>query len=258
MERTIAKKIRLDAALLERGLVTSRARGEVLIREKNVTIDGEVVTMKSRLVDDENEIALLRPDMAWVSRAALKLEHALTHWKVIPKGMTVLDVGASTGGFTQVLLSRGAKMVYALDVGHGQLDSTLKNDARVINMEGVHINDVTLADFDKKRVAMIVVDVSFISLEKVLPKAKELLRKDGMLIALIKPQFEVGKKLIKKGIVVDPKLHTEVARQIETFVEKLGFTVLGVIASPILGGDGNKEFLIYAQYGIPKVVEYTQ
>ena len=242
-----AKKVRLDRTLPERGLVSSRARGEVLITEGNVAVDGVVVKNKSFLVGKENMVTLLREDIKWVSRGALKLDHALDRWAIDPKGKIILDVGASTGGFTEVLLSRGAKKIYALDVGHGQLVAKLSTDPRVVDMEGVHISDAKLSDF-KKPIDMIVVDVSFISLEKVLPKVKELLRSGGELILLIKPQFEVGKKHIGKGIVSDPKLHSDVAMRIEALAEELGFCVQGVIASQVLGGDGNKEFLLYAQF----------
>lgn len=240
------EKKRLDLALVSRGLVSSRARGELLVREGNVSVDGVVVKNKSFSVGEKSVIKLLKKDLEWVSRGALKLEHALERWKIDTKGKTVLDIGASTGGFTEVLLARGAKKVYALDVGHGQLARKLRDDPRVINMEGIHVNDVTPADFEKP-VDMIVVDVSFISLEKILPKARELLRPGGTLVLLIKPQFEVGKKHVGKGIVSDPKLHSGVAMRIEGVVNKLGLSVEGVIASPILGGSGNKEFLLYAR-----------
>ena len=242
------KKARLDSVLVLRVLVSSRARGEALINGGNVTVDGRVVKDKSFGVGGEDNVALLKEDLKWVSRGALKLEHALDRWNIDPKGKTVIDIGASTGGFTEVLLSRGAKKVFALDVGHGQLAKKLISDPRVVNMEGTHISDVKLSDF-KKLVEMVVIDVSFISLEKVLPKAKELLRDGGVLLALIKPQFEVGKMHIGRGIVSNPKLHSSVAMRIEAVATELGFSVEGVIASPILGGSGNKEFLLYACLG---------
>jgi len=236
---------RLDRALVARGLVSSRARGEALIRDGGVAVNGAVTTDKSFLVGAADAIILLQEDIPWVSRAALKLTHALDHWHIDPKGKVVLDIGASTGGFTEVLLARGARKVYALDVGHGQLASKLLASPKVVNMEGVHIKNVSVKDFAEP-IDMIVVDVSFISLEKVLPKTKELLRTGGTLIALIKPQFEVGRERIKKGIVSDSKLHGAVVERIEACATELGFVVEGTIASPILGGDGNKEFLLYA------------
>ncbi|OGZ08237.1 MAG: hypothetical protein A3D65_02690 [Candidatus Lloydbacteria bacterium RIFCSPHIGHO2_02_FULL_50_13] len=245
-EKKGEKNIRLDRALFLRRLVSSRARGEALIKEGGVSVNGVVVKNKSALVRDADVVALLMKESAWVSRGALKLLHALELWKINPKGKTVIDIGASTGGFTEVLLSRGAKKVYAVDVGHGQLAEKLLADPRVVNMEGIHIEKLSPSDVEGIA-GMVVIDASFISLEKVLPKAKELLKKKGVLVALIKPQFEVGKARIKKGIVNDPKLHAEVCRKIEGVAQELGFAVLGVILSPVLGGDGNKEFLLFAR-----------
>jgi 23S rRNA (cytidine1920-2'-O)/16S rRNA (cytidine1409-2'-O)-methyltransferase len=241
------KRIRLDKILVLRKLVPSRARALALIKEKKVSVGGVVITKQDATVSQNDEIVLLGKDIPWVSRAGLKLVHELDHWRIITKGKVVLDIGASTGGFTDVLLSHGAKKVYALDVGHNQLAKKLLESKQVVNMEGVHIKDVTKKDF-KEPLDIVVIDVSFISLEKVLPKAFELLRKSGTLVALIKPQFEVGKEKIKKGIVTDPKLHASVAMQIEAFAASVGFTVEGILASPILGSDGNKEFFLYAQF----------
>ena len=235
---------RLDRALVTRGLVSSRARGEALIRDGGVDVNGVIVMSKSFLVGTADLVTLLKGDLEWVSRAALKLASALEHWQIDPKGKVALDIGASTGGFTEVLLSRGAQKVYALDVGHGQLATKLLASTKVVNMESVHIKDVSVKDFAEP-IDMIVVDVSFISLEKVLPKAKALLHAGGILIALIKPQFEVGKEHVGKGVVTDPKLHASVVDRIKECATALGFAVEGVIASPILGGDGNKEFLLY-------------
>ena len=244
--------VRLDKALVERGLVPSRARAQSLIRSKGVKVDGKIVTDKDFIVDEETEVVLVTQDLRWVSRAGLKLEHALTFWHIDVAGKVALDVGASTGGFTDVLLNAGIKKVYAVDVGHGQLAEKLRDNKKVVNMEGVHINTVTRATF-KEKIDIVVIDVSFISVEKVLPYIKSLLKKDGILIVLVKPQFEVGKADIGKGIVTDPKLHAKVAGRIETVIHGMGFHVAGVVASPILGGDGNKEFLLYAHLGEPKI-----
>lgn len=243
--------VRLDKALVERGLVPSRARAQSLIRSKGVKVNGKIVTDKDFIVDEETEVVLVTQDLRWVSRAGLKLEHALTFWHIDVAGKVALDVGASTGGFTDVLLNAGIKKVYAVDVGHGQLAEKLRDNKKVVNMEGVHINTVTRASF-KEKIDIVVIDVSFISVEKVLPYIKGLLKKDGVLIVLVKPQFEVGKADIGKGIVTDPKLHAKVAGRIETVIHDMGFHVAGVVASPILGGDGNKEFLLYAHLGEPK------
>jgi 23S rRNA (cytidine1920-2'-O)/16S rRNA (cytidine1409-2'-O)-methyltransferase len=244
--------IRLDKALVDRALVPSRARAQSLIRAKGVSVDGEIITDKDHIVHEESKIALVTHDLRWVSRAGLKLAHALSFWRINVSGKIALDVGASTGGFTDVLLDGNIKKVYAIDVGHGQLADKIRLNKKVVNMEGVHINTVSRTTF-KEKLDLVVVDVSFISVEKVLPYIKVLLKKDGMLIILIKPQFEVGKSEIGKGIVTDPKLHARVAGRIETVVHDLGFHVVGVVASPILGGDGNKEFLLYAHLGEPKV-----
>lgn len=242
--------MRLDRALVERGLATSRTRAEALIDEGGVSVNGVVVNEKDFPVKPKDKLVMVREELRWVSRAGIKLAHAMERWHIDVKGKVALDIGASTGGFTDVLLSHGVGKVFALDVGHGQLAPKILNDKRVINMEGVHIKDVTKKDFDEK-IDIIVIDVSFISLDKVLPKAKELLKKNGVIIMLIKPQFEVGKENIGKGVVTDPKLHANVAMKIENLTMELGFEVLGVLASPILGGDGNKEFLLYAT--LPRV-----
>lgn len=244
MASTHANTSRLDKELVSRGLVQSRARAQALIEEGGVAVNDVLVTKSGALVKSEDIISLIKTDISWVSRAGAKLEHALLHWHIDPKGKTILDIGASTGGFTDVLLSYGATKVYALDVGHGQLVERLRNDARVVNMEKTHINDIASCDLPES-INMIVVDVSFISLSKVLPKVKELMV-DGILIALIKPQFEVGRERIGKGVVTDSNLHNEILSRIESEATHLGFVVEGMIESPILGGDGNKEFLIYA------------
>lgn len=235
---------RLDKVLVLRGLVESRARAQALIEEGCVFVNGICATKSGALIKEGDDISLNKPDIEWASRAGTKLEHALKYWHIDPKGKTALDIGASTGGFTDVLLTHGAKKVYALDVGHGQLIERLRADARVVNMEKTHINDVVPKDFSEP-INIVVVDVSFISLSKILSKIKELML-DGVLILLIKPQFEVGRERINKGIVTDPLLHEEVLLRIKDEVTALGLIVDGVIPSPILGGDGNKEFLLCA------------
>jgi len=245
--------IRLDKALVDRGLVPSRARAQSLIRAKGVRVAGKIVTDKDHIVEEDTPIVLVVEDLRWVSRSGLKLEHAIKFWQIKVTRMVVLDVGASTGGFTDVLLDFGAKKVYAVDVGHDQLSPKLRSNARVVSMEGHHINKVEKSQF-KEKIDIAVVDVSFISLEKILPKIVELLRKEGKLVLLIKPQFEVGKSEVGKGVITDPKLHAKVANRIESVVHDLGFHVEGVVASPILGGDGNREFLLYAHFGPPPEV----
>jgi 23S rRNA (cytidine1920-2'-O)/16S rRNA (cytidine1409-2'-O)-methyltransferase len=240
--------VRLDKAVVDRGLATSRTRAQSLIRAGSVSVDGRVVTDKDRIVDEDSKIEVIGPELKWVSRAGTKLEHALRFWKVDVSGVVAIDVGASTGGFTEVLLSSGAKRVYAIDVGHDQLAPQLRTDPRVVSLEGQHINELEPKKL-KEAIDLAVVDVSFISLEKVLPKVVSILHETGRMILLIKPQFEVGKEFVGKGVVTDPKLHAQVAGRIEHVVSELGFHVEGVVASPILGGDGNREFLLFASRG---------
>lgn len=244
--------LRLDKALVLRKLVSSRTRAQALITEGKVSVNGHMTVESDLAVRDIDTIILLGADIPWVSRGGLKLAHALTHWGIDVTGKIVLDIGASTGGFTDVLLSAGAEKVYALDVGHGQIVEKLKNNPRVVNMEGTHIADVSLQNFPAP-FPLIVIDVSFISLAKVLPYAKTLLVQNGMVIALVKPQFEVGKDFIKKGIVKDPVLHQHVLTEIALRAKGLGFTVSEPISTPILGGDGNKEFLM--QLILPTVLK---
>lgn len=235
--------LRLDKALVLGGYVPSRARAQKLITEGKVSVNGIIATESDRMVANGDAISLLGEDFPWVSRGGIKLEHALRHWHIDPKGMVVLDIGASTGGFTDVLLTHGAQRVYALDVGHNQLAEKLAKDPRVVNMEGTHIADVKGEHFAEPP-DMIVIDVSFISVTKVLPRAKELLNSGGVIIALIKPQFEVGKRDVGKGVVKDGALHERVLREVTLAAQNAGFRIEGVIASPIEGGDGNKEFLM--------------
>lgn len=234
---------RLDKALVERAVVSSRARAQTLIAEGKVSVNGKVVMESDHLVTALDAIVLLEADFPWVSRGGLKLAHALDYWHIDPKGFVALDIGASTGGFTDVLLARGAAKVYALDVGHDQLAEKIKNDPRVVNMEGVHINDVAREDFAEP-IDIITIDVSFISVTKVLPRAKDILSPRGVTIALIKPQFEVGKSDIGKGVVRDATLHERVLREVTESARALRLVAEVPIPSPILGGDGNKEFLI--------------
>jgi 23S rRNA (cytidine1920-2'-O)/16S rRNA (cytidine1409-2'-O)-methyltransferase len=186
-------------------------------------------------------------DHPWVSRGGLKLAHALEHFMIDPAGLVVLDVGASTGGFTDVALTRGAKAVYAVDVGQGQLAWKLRNDPRVVVLEKTNARHLTAGEV-REAVGLLVCDASFIGLETVLPAPMALVRPGGRLIALIKPQFEVGKGRVGKGGVVrDPALHQEVCARVAEWLTRQGWSVMGVTDSPILGPEGNKEFLIAAR-----------
>jgi 23S rRNA (cytidine1920-2'-O)/16S rRNA (cytidine1409-2'-O)-methyltransferase len=241
----MARRKRADVALVERGLFESRTRAQAAIAAGLVTADGMRLKKASDEVADSAELTAA-PEHPWVSRGGVKLAAALDHFGFDPAGRVCLDAGASTGGFTEVLLARGAERVYAVDVGHGQLHARLREDKRVVSLEATDIRAldpatlVPLPDFAT-------VDVSFISLKLVLPALDRLLRKPAHLIALIKPQFEAGPKQVKKGVVRDAAVHAAVCEEIAAFATSLGWDVAGVIPSSIKGGDGNREFLIGAR-----------
>lgn len=251
METSQEGQNRLDKVLVIRGLALSRARAVALIEEGKVLVNGTLVQDPSRSVGESDDVSLSAPDMPWVSRAALKLIAALDEWSIDPSSKVALDIGASTGGFTQVLLARGASRVYAVDVGHGQLSHALLQDPKVVNMERMHILELSPSALDPGP-DIIVSDVSFISLTKVLPKIVELLPPHGVAVCLIKPQFEVGRDAIGRGVVRDPVLHNAVCERVRRRSEELGFSDIRIIPSPIEGGDGNKEFLMYLSRGVAK------
>jgi 23S rRNA (cytidine1920-2'-O)/16S rRNA (cytidine1409-2'-O)-methyltransferase len=238
-------RLRADRLLVERGLFSSRAKAQAAVAAGLVTANAALV----RRASDEIPVdADLRASAAhpWVSRAGAKLAAALDHFRIDPRGRVCLDVGASTGGFTDVLLSRGAGLVYAVDVGRDQLEERLRQRSEVVSLEQTDIRTL-----DPQRLPeppdLIVVDVSFISLELVLPAALRLVRPPAELVALIKPQFEVGPGGTKKGRVRDAAAHARVCRQIADFVTSLGWKVDGVVPSPVLGREGNREFLLGAR-----------
>jgi|SRR5581483_1965840 23S rRNA (cytidine1920-2'-O)/16S rRNA (cytidine1409-2'-O)-methyltransferase len=235
-------KKRLDVLLVERGLAESRARAQELIRAGNVMIHGRVMDQAGAQVDSAVEITV-RQALPYVSRGGYKLAGALDAFGVNPGGFVCADIGASTGGFTDVLLQRGAVKVYALDVGYGQLAWKLRQDPRVIVMERVNVRYLEQLP---ELVDLVTIDVSFISLELILGVAKRFLKPTGHIIALIKPQFEAGREQVGRGgIVRDPKVHAQVIEKITRAAERLGLKRLGLIESPILGTEGNAEFLIY-------------
>ncbi|WOF73197.1 TlyA family RNA methyltransferase [Parvibaculaceae bacterium PLY_AMNH_Bact1] len=240
--------VRLDRALVERGFMPTRARAQAAIKAGRVRIDGATASKASQSVGANASLSIDGSGNQWVSRAALKLVGALEAYPLSQEGLIALDVGASTGGFTQVLLANGAAKVYAVDVGHGQLAPEIAEDARVISLEKTNAKDLT-TDLITDSIDLIVSDVSFIGLEKALPAPLSLARVGSQLIALIKPQFEVGPgKVGKGGIVKDTGLHAEVCKRIQRWLEnEMGWMVKGLIDSPIKGSDGNKEFLIYAE-----------
>jgi 23S rRNA (cytidine1920-2'-O)/16S rRNA (cytidine1409-2'-O)-methyltransferase len=241
------KRERADRLLVERGLFDSRAKAQAAIDAGLVTADGKQVAKASELIATG---AAIQASAAhpYVSRGGVKLSAALDHFGFDPKDRICLDVGASTGGFTQVLLERSARKVYAVDVGSGQLHDSLRARPEVASLEQTDIRNTPPALFDPPP-ALVVMDVSFISLKLVLPPALSLATKPAQLIALIKPQFEAGRAQLKKGIVRDSAVHSAVCGDIAAFVAALGWTVGGVIPSPISGGDGNVEFLLGATSG---------
>jgi len=238
---------RADQLLLERGLVESRQRAQAVILAGLVFSGERRVEKAGQLLSAEAPLALRGQDHPWVSRGGLKLAHALAQFAVDPAGLVCLDIGASTGGFTDVLLSRGAAKVYAVDVGQGQLAWKLRSDARVVVMEKTNARFLTAAAIPDAP-GLIVCDASFISLALVLPAALALAAPGACLVALIKPQFEVGKGQVGKGGVVrDPAQHAEVCARIAAWLqEAMGWRVLGLTESPITGPEGNREFLIAA------------
>jgi 23S rRNA (cytidine1920-2'-O)/16S rRNA (cytidine1409-2'-O)-methyltransferase len=242
----MTRRKRADLLLVERGLFESRTKAQAAIEAGLVTADDVLVRKPSDTLALD---CVLRaaPAHPWVSRGGVKLAAALHHFGFDAKGCAGLDLGASTGGFTEVLLGRGARRIYAVDVGHGQLHKRLAARPEVVALEGVDARTLTPALIPEP-LAFATVDVSFISLKLVLPPVLALLRPPAWLIALIKPQFEAGRRHLKKGVVRDPQVHTTVCDDIAAFMTAQGLKVVGIIPSPIAGGDGNHEFLIGAQF----------
>jgi 23S rRNA (cytidine1920-2'-O)/16S rRNA (cytidine1409-2'-O)-methyltransferase len=238
---------RADVVLVERGFFESRARAQGAIAAGLVSADGRPVRKGADLVEPTAEIEA-SPPHPWVSRGGVKLAAALEAFGFDPRDRVCLDVGASTGGFTDVLLARGARRVYAVDVGRGQLHARIAADPRVVSLEGVDARALDDAAVPEPA-ELLVADVSFISLKLVLPAAVRRLADRAALVALIKPQFEAGRKHLKKGIVRDPAVREAVRDDITAFVAGLGFDVIGAARSPIEGGDGNLEYLIGARRG---------
>ena len=236
------KKIRLDVLLADRGLAESRERAKAIIMSGNVFIGGERAEKPGMQVACDVPIEV-RGKQEYVSRGGQKLEKALDFFNVLPEGKVCIDCGASTGGFTDCLLKKGARLVYAVDVGYGQLAWSIRNDPRVITLERTNIRNATSDMFDEKP-ELAVIDVSFISLALVLPVIRELLTEDGEAICLIKPQFEAGRENVgKKGVVRDPETHRAVLDAFFINAEKSGFSVKGMTFSPVKGPEGNIEFL---------------
>ncbi len=239
-----AKKDRIDRLLVERGLFDSRAKAQAAIAAGLVTANASPIRKASEEVAVDAALSAT-PAHPYVSRGGVKLAAALDHFKFDPKGHVCLDVGASTGGFTHVLLERGARRVYAIDVGRRQLHESLRGRPQVVSYEETDIRACSPARF-RATPNLVTIDVSFISLKLVLPAALKLVAHRTQVVALIKPQFEVGPSQVKKGVVRDVALHAAVCVDVSAFVTSLGWRVLGIIPSPIAGGDGNAEFLLGA------------
>jgi 23S rRNA (cytidine1920-2'-O)/16S rRNA (cytidine1409-2'-O)-methyltransferase len=240
-------RLRLDEVLIKRGFYASRSRARDAVLRGTVRVDGVVAVKPAQSATHDAKIEIIDEAQKYVSRSALKLKHALEHFKIDVTGLNGIDIGASTGGFTQVLLEQGAKHVTAIDVGHGQFVAWLKSRDRVTSIEGLNARDLA-ADHLEHEIGIIVCDVSFISLRLALPAALDLVDWGTYLIALIKPQFEAGREIVgRSGLVTDPAEHTRVCNEITVFLEDAGWEILGLAPSSIEGGDGNQEFLIAAK-----------
>ena len=238
--REVAKR-RIDSLLVAEGLVVSRAKAQALIMAGEVTVDGRIVTKPGTLIEEGAAIVISEPP-PFVSRGGIKLDHALDEFRLDVRGKVAEDIGASTGGFTDCLLKRGASRVYAIDVGYGQFDYRLRQDPRVVVMERVNARyPISLPE----KVDLATIDLSFISVTKVIPSVAQILKEDGYLVVLVKPQFESRKGEVGKGgIIKDSQLHAAILGRFIVWVVDNGFRLKGLIVSPILGAEGNKEFFV--------------
>jgi 23S rRNA (cytidine1920-2'-O)/16S rRNA (cytidine1409-2'-O)-methyltransferase len=234
-------KQRIDSLLVDRGLVESRARAQALIMAGEVSVDGKTIIKSGTLVAEEAVITMRQPP-PFVSRGGIKLDYALDRFQLEVSSKVAVDIGASTGGFTDCLLTKGASRVYAVDVGYGQLDYRLRRDKRVVVMERVNARyPIALPE----KVDLATLDLSFISVEKVIPSVAQLLKDDGYLVVLLKPQFEAKRSEVgKRGIVKQPVVHARVLGRFIAWVAGHGFRLGGLVASPILGAEGNMEFFL--------------
>ncbi|MBR3806886.1 MAG: TlyA family RNA methyltransferase [Lachnospiraceae bacterium] len=252
-------KERLDVLLVKQGLAESREKAKAIIMSGNVFVDGQREDKAGSTFDEEKvEITVKGNTLKYVSRGGLKLEKAIDHFGVNVQDAVCMDIGASTGGFTDCMLQNGAKKVYSVDVGHGQLAWKLRNDERVVCMEKTNFRYLTREDIEDD-LDFASVDVSFISLTKILLPARNLLKDNGKMVCLIKPQFEAGKEKVgKKGVVRDEKVHVEVIEKIFDFIDVLGFKYLALDYSPIKGPEGNIEYLIYIEKSPELTLEQTE
>ncbi len=242
-------KVRLDTLLVERGLAASRERARALVLAGQVRVDGAVVSKAGTATRTDADVSLVQPDHPYVGRGGLKLAHALDEWHIEVTGRDALDIGASTGGFTDVLLRRGARTVIALDVGHGQLDWRLRNDPRVTVLDGFNARTLTPAVLPHA-VDIVTIDVSFISLRLILPPVPAVLRPGGDVVALVKPQFEAGREEVgRKGIVRDPAVHARVLEEVAGTALACGLRRVAMTPAAITGATGNQEFLVHFTVG---------
>ncbi|MDQ6765616.1 MAG: TlyA family RNA methyltransferase [Verrucomicrobiota bacterium] len=242
----MTRRARLDIVLVEKGLFASREQAQRAVMAGEVRLADRVLNKSSILVDHSADLEVAAPPK-FVGRGGLKLQGALDHFRVNPAGMAALDIGASTGGFTDCLLQRGAAKVYAIDVGHGQIAWKIRNDPRVVVRENLNARYLTRADIPEP-IDLCVIDVSFISLTLILPNAFELLTPSGVILALIKPQFELQPHDVGRGgIVSDPSLHEKAKAKIESFILAHGKSVTGIAPAAITGTDGNQEFFVCAR-----------
>ena len=243
-------KKRLDLILVEREFFETREKAKREIMAGNVIVNEQVVTKAGTMFKDNDDLNIrIKDKLKYVSRGGLKLEKAIKTWDLDFKDKLVLDIGASTGGFTDCALQNGAKCVYSIDVGKNQLDWKLRNDERVLSLEKMHIKDLKEEDIDNEKVDFIVIDVSFISLTKVISYFEKFLAKTGKIVMLVKPQFEVGREKIgRNGVVENEEYHDEAVKKIISFSKKCGYELIGVEDSPIRGSKGNKEFLMLLKF----------
>ena len=247
-------KKRIDILLTEKKIFESRTKSQAMIMAGKILVNGQKVEKSGTLIEEKAEIKIIGENLKYVSRGGLKLEKAIKVFEIDLSGKICADIGASTGGFTDCMLQNGAKKIYAIDVGYGQLAWKLRQDERIKNMERTNIRKVSLEDFENI-LDFISIDVSFISLEKVLPKVYEILSEVGEVVALIKPQFEAGREKVgKKGVVRDKKVHEEVLKKILKFAREINFKVCGLDYSPIKGPEGNIEYLTFLRKNLAEEI----
>lgn len=241
------KKERLDVLLVKQGLAGSREKAKAVIMSGNVFVNGQREDKAGAMFPEETAVEVRGAGLKYVSRGGLKLEKAVTEFSLVLRDMVCMDIGASTGGFTDCMLQNGARKVYSVDVGHGQLDWKLRTDERVVCMEKTNFRYMVREDIHDD-LDFASADVSFISLSKILPPARELLKPGGEMVCLIKPQFEAGREKVgKKGVVKDPAVHREVIEKVLVFAKEAGFCVLHLTFSPVKGPEGNIEYLLHLQ-----------